>query len=95
MTFENLVAAVPELDQVDPMIFTRVHIDGRYNAHLKRQEADLKAFQDEESLLLDPQLDYAGVEGLSLEVKERLSRVRPPSIVSVHDVQLHITGHSG
>lgn len=89
------MAAVPELGQVDPMIFTRVHIDGRYNAHLKRQEADLKAFQDDESLLLDPQLDYAGVEGLSLEVKERLSRVRPPSIVSVHDVQLHITGHSG
>ena len=37
---------------------------------------------EDESLALDPQLDYQSVEGLSSEVRERLARVRPTSIVS-------------
>ena len=82
VTPEQLIPAVPALANVDPHILTRVHIDGRYNAHLRRQEADLRVFQDDEGLLLDPQMDYSVVEGLSLEVKERLARVRPANIVS-------------
>ena len=53
-----------------------------YSSHLRRQEADLKVFMEDESLALDPQLDYQSVEGLSSEVRERLARVRPTSIVS-------------
>lgn len=54
---------------------------GRYDSHLRRQEADLKVFLDDETLVLDPHMDYAVVEGLSNEVRERLGRVRPTSIV--------------
>ena len=53
-----------------------------YSSHLRRQEADLKVFMEDESLALDPQLNYESVEGLSSEVRERLARVRPTSIVS-------------
>jgi hypothetical protein len=42
----------------------------------------VRAFQDDEGLVLDPLMDYSVVEGLSLEVKERLARVRPTNIVS-------------
>ena len=37
---------------------------------------------EDEALALDPHLDYATIEGLSSEVRERLARVRPTSIVS-------------
>lgn len=37
---------------------------------------------EDESLALDPLLDYSTVEGLSSEVRERLVKVRPNSIVS-------------
>lgn len=40
-------------------------------------------FMEDESLALDPHLDYATVQGLSSEVCERLARARPTSIVSV------------
>ncbi|KAK1227246.1 Mitochondrial Translation Optimization [Marasmius sp. AFHP31] len=53
---------------------------GRYNSQLFRQEADLRYFMEDESLELDPQMDYHTVEGLSSEVKERLFRVRPTTI---------------
>lgn len=57
---------------------------GRYNSHLRRQEADLRTFMDDESLTLDPRIDYSAVTGLSSEVRERLSAVRPTSIVSYY-----------
>ena len=53
-----------------------------YKPHLKRQNADLRAFMSEESLALSPSLDYDSVPTLSNEVRERLKKVQPLSIVS-------------
>ncbi|KZT30098.1 glucose-inhibited division protein A subfamily [Neolentinus lepideus HHB14362 ss-1] len=76
----HLKAAIPELADVDPEILTRVEIDGRYGPFLTRQEADLRVFMEDETLVLDPHMNYDGIDGLSSEVKERLYRVRPTSI---------------
>lgn len=54
---------------------------GRYNPFLRRQEADLKVFHEDEDLILDPHMDYSGVAGISSEVKEKLAVVRPTTIV--------------
>lgn len=55
---------------------------GQYSAHLFRQAADLRVFMEDESLLLDPYMDYSAVTGLSSEVRERLFVVRPTTMVS-------------
>ncbi|EPS96986.1 hypothetical protein FOMPIDRAFT_1037989 [Fomitopsis schrenkii] len=73
----QLVGIVPQLDSVDPQILERAGIEGAYHAYLRRQEADVRAFMDDETLTLDPALDYGSVEGLSLEVRERLQLIRP------------------
>jgi len=52
-----------------------------YAPHLPRQLADLALFHTDESLLLDPDMDYSQVQGLSEEVRERLQRVRPTTLV--------------
>ena len=53
--------------------------------HMSRQEADVRAFMEDESLLLDPKLDYSTVPGLSSEVIEKLYIVRPTTIVSYYN----------
>ncbi|THH12473.1 hypothetical protein EW146_g7659 [Bondarzewia mesenterica] len=53
---------------------------GRYYSHLRRQEADLRVFMEDETLELQPGLDFTLIMGLSTEEKERLERVRPRSI---------------
>ena len=50
--------------------------------HMSRQEADVRAFMEDESFVLDPRLDYSSVSGLSSEVIEKLNVVRPTTIVS-------------
>ena len=68
---------------------------GRYSPFLRRQEADLKVFHEDEDLVLDPHIDYSGVSGISSEVKEKLAAVRPTTIVSestqacVRNIHIH------
>ncbi|KAI0065130.1 GIDA-domain-containing protein [Artomyces pyxidatus] len=76
----SFLAAIPGLNTIDPYILSRIDIDGNYSIHLRRQEADVRLFMEDETLVLQPELDYAKVEGLSSEEKERLGRVRPRSI---------------
>ncbi|KAG2018643.1 mitochondrial translation optimization protein [Coprinopsis cinerea AmutBmut pab1-1] len=71
---------IPELADVDPQVLARVDIEGHYHPHLSRQEADVKMFMEDESLLLDPRMEYREVPGLSSEVVEKLYRVRPTTI---------------
>ncbi|KAI6144191.1 glucose inhibited division protein A-domain-containing protein, partial [Pisolithus tinctorius] len=51
--------AVPEMDQLEPHIKARIVIDATYAPHIPRQLADLQAFHTDESLLLDPNMDYS------------------------------------
>lgn len=44
---------------------------------------------EDESLLLDPQMDYSEIAGLSSEVKEKLFSVRPVTIVRHSKILTH------
>lgn len=76
----TLLPIVPDLADVDPQLLSRIDIEGTYYPHLTRQEADVRAFMEDESLLLDPSMEYSTVPGLSHEVVEKLYRVRPTTI---------------
>lgn len=50
---------------------------GRYVHHVRRQANTVASFLRDESLKLDPDLDYWSIPALSHELKERLSKARP------------------
>ena len=54
---------------------------GRYRFYLKRQAHDLRLFMQDEEVALPSDINYADVQGLSYEVRERLTSLRPASIV--------------
>ncbi|KAI0313798.1 glucose inhibited division protein A-domain-containing protein [Amylostereum chailletii] len=74
------VDLIPGLEKIDPNVLSRIDIDGLYSWHLHRQSADLRAFMADETLVLQPDIDYKLVPGLSSEERERLTRVQPRSI---------------
>ncbi|KAI0288591.1 glucose inhibited division protein A-domain-containing protein [Russula brevipes] len=76
----DFIRSIPALGVIDPRILARVDIDGRYAAHLRRQDEDIRLFLADESLWLQPTIDYDQVSGLRSEERERLARVRPASI---------------
>jgi tRNA uridine 5-carboxymethylaminomethyl modification enzyme len=70
----------PRFNELAPAIAEQLEIDAKYAVYLDRQAADVAAFRRDENLLLAEDLDYAAVHGLSNEVKQRLSTVRPRTL---------------
>jgi tRNA uridine 5-carboxymethylaminomethyl modification enzyme len=77
VTFETLAAVWPELAAVPAPIAGQVATDAQYAVYLKRQQQDIEALRRDEALELSPDLDYAHIAGLSTEVRQKLSDVRP------------------
>jgi tRNA uridine 5-carboxymethylaminomethyl modification enzyme len=75
--FEDLARIWPEILGWSPAVREQVEIDAAYSGYLDRQAADAEAFRRDESLRLPAGLDYAAVGGLSNEIREKLSSVRP------------------
>jgi tRNA uridine 5-carboxymethylaminomethyl modification enzyme len=78
--FESVARIWPQLAALDPAIARQLEIDATYAVYLDRQAADIAAFRRDEALTLPADLDYAGIPGLSVELRQRLARVRPHTV---------------
>jgi tRNA uridine 5-carboxymethylaminomethyl modification enzyme len=54
--------------------------DHRYAPYVRRQQTEIARLRSDESVRIPPELDYAGIAGLSKEMVERLSAARPPTL---------------
>lgn len=70
----------PDFADISPAIREQVETDAKYAVYLDRQAADIATLRRDEDLLLPDALDYAGLPGLSNELKARLARVRPRTV---------------
>jgi tRNA uridine 5-carboxymethylaminomethyl modification enzyme len=78
--FEDLRRIWPQIGGWPDEVREQIEIDAAYSGYLGRQDADVEAFRRDEALALPAGLDYAGVGGLSNEVREKLIAVRPATL---------------
>lgn len=76
----DVVAAFPDLDALSPATRTQLGIEATYAGYLQRQQADIDALRRDEALRLPDDLDYAGIGGLSNEVRAKLEQIRPTTL---------------
>ena len=74
----KLPAAGPGV--TDALVAEQVEIQAKYQGYIERQRTEIehRALQDDLRLPLD--LDYARVRGLSIEVQQKLNRVKPETL---------------
>jgi len=70
-------AAYPAISGWSLAVREQVEIDAGYASYLDRQAADAAALRREEDLQVPANLDYAAIGGLSHEIREKLTLVRP------------------
>jgi len=80
VTMATLTALAPDLAAIDPDILSEIAEDAHYAPYIARQEAELRALAANEAILLDAELDYGAIGGLSREMVERLSKARPETL---------------
>ena len=78
--FDDLIDVWPELAAWPSFAREQIEIDATYSGYLDRQDADIELFRRDEMLSLPPDIDYAGLGGLSNEVREKLGAVRPATL---------------
>ena len=79
-TLAELARVWPELGSFEPRIAARLEADAKYAVYLDRQEEDVARFRRSESIAIPGDLDYAGISGLSNELRQKFLAVRPSSI---------------
>ncbi|AHC39420.1 tRNA uridine-5-carboxymethylaminomethyl(34) synthesis enzyme MnmG [Ehrlichia muris] len=67
-------------------IAEQVEIEAKYSPYFRRQDADIKAFIEEENTHIPSNIDFSQIYGLSKEIQEKLEYVKPPSIGSARRI---------
>ncbi|MBT5429580.1 MAG: tRNA uridine-5-carboxymethylaminomethyl(34) synthesis enzyme MnmG [Rhodospirillaceae bacterium] len=70
----------PELGSLDTEIAEQIEITGVYSGYLNRQEADIKAFRSDESLVIPDDIVFEEIGGLSNEICMKLTEHRPSTL---------------
>ncbi len=73
-------ALAPAPVAIGPKIARQVEIDIKYEGYIARQRREIEKFQNLERMSIPPAFDFGRVHGLSNELKEKLSAVRPTSL---------------
>jgi len=64
----------------DPQVAEQVEIATKYSGYIARQRDEVARREAQESTRIPVGLDYAGVTGLSIEVRQKLAAVRPETV---------------
>lgn len=78
--FEHLCFFDPSLEEVEIQVAEEVEIRVKYEGYILQQERQVEKLKRMEAVRIPDQIDYDAVHGLSTEVREKLSKIRPVSL---------------
>ena len=78
--FSQLENLWPTIKQIDSETREQILIEARYAGYLQRQREDIEDFKKDELLELPRSTNYKKVGGLSNEIVEKLSKIKPPNL---------------
>ncbi len=87
VSFDDLVPLMPELEEVETDIRLQVERDALYANYIARQQKDVEAMKRDESYEIPRDFDYSALDGLSAEMKQKLSQARPINIAQAGRVE--------
>ena len=77
--YADIYEALPA-EALDPRVTEQVEIQAKYAGYIDRQREDIDRLRRHENVLLPDDLDYSAIDGLSNEVKQKLSEARPQTL---------------
>ncbi len=80
LSYEGLAPFDPGRPALPPDVREQVEISLRYEGYIRRQEAQVDAFRRMEQKKLPPDMDYSSLQGLRLEARQKLDKIRPVSL---------------
>jgi tRNA uridine 5-carboxymethylaminomethyl modification enzyme len=80
ITFERLAVLWPELASVSSDAKEALYADALYAGYADRQRREIEDIEKEQGRPLPETLNYSAIPGLSMELRQKLSKVRPANL---------------
>ena len=77
---ETIISIWPELKDIPEDVYEEIEIESKYSGYLKRQLADIDVFKKDEKLKIREDINYEKIGGLSREMVQKLTKVKPMTI---------------
>lgn len=68
-------------------VATTLHAEALYGGYMKRQMREISRLQASEQMRISAQMDFSKVPGLSGELREKLGRIRPPTVAAANRIE--------
>jgi tRNA uridine 5-carboxymethylaminomethyl modification enzyme len=77
---ETMEELDPQIKDIAGNIYEQVEIEAKYSGYLKREYEDIEVFKKDENLKIRDDIDYNKIGGLSTEMIQRFTTVKPKTI---------------
>ena len=86
VSYKDLFKLEPKLIKIDEETLKQIQKDATYINYLDRQRKDIDTIKKDERGLIPMDLDYNSIQGLSTELKLKLSRARPKNMLQASNI---------
>ncbi|MFO7495917.1 MAG: tRNA uridine-5-carboxymethylaminomethyl(34) synthesis enzyme MnmG [Desulfobacterales bacterium] len=73
-------ALAPSPEPVDSKVARQVEIEIKYEGYIQKQQREIEKFKGFEQRSIPPEMTYDQIHGLSMELRQKLSVIRPTSL---------------
>ena len=80
VSYDLLAGIIGRGEGVTPMMAGRIETEIKYAGYIARQQRQIKEVQRHENTLIPEDFVYEGLQGLSLEAREKLKKIRPRTL---------------
>ncbi|RNF51691.1 tRNA uridine-5-carboxymethylaminomethyl(34) synthesis enzyme MnmG [Marinomonas hwangdonensis] len=88
VVYADVASLKNALDEpVDEQVSEQVQIAVKYAGYISRQAEDIERLRRQENTALPDDLDYSKMEGLSNEIKQKLTQLRPATLAAASRIQ--------
>lgn len=76
----NLNECLHLFDEFSSVVLSEINVEVKYEGYLKRQLLQIKELNRAENQKLDANLDYMNIDGLRIEARQKLNKIKPLTI---------------
>ncbi len=80
LRYEHITEIAPPTHRLPATVKEQVEIQIKYDGYIQRQQRQIHQFKKLENFRIPDTFDYANVQGLKTEAREKLIKIRPTSI---------------
>ncbi len=80
ITIDLLASRCPALRELSDQALEQLEIAVKYEGYIKRQIEQVERSREQEGVVIPESINFSGLESLSTEVREKLTRVRPATL---------------